>query len=52
MTTIKEANVAFVEIVQATQQNAAMSEQATAASSSLADKSARLAEVVGRFWTQ
>jgi methyl-accepting chemotaxis protein len=48
-TTIKQANAAIAEIDQARQQSAALSEQTTAASRSLANESVRLAEMVRQF---
>jgi methyl-accepting chemotaxis protein len=47
--TLKQVNIAISEIDQTTQQNAAMAEQATAASRSLAQESDRLARMVGEF---
>ena len=46
---LQQINVAMHHMDQSTQQNAAMSEQATAASRSLADESVRLAKVVAQF---
>lgn len=46
---LQQINDALTQMDQATQQNAAMSEQATAASHSLAQQSARLANLVGQF---
>ncbi|MBU6266247.1 MAG: globin-coupled sensor protein [Sphingomonadales bacterium] len=46
---LQQANVAVVEMDQLTQHNAAMVEQATAASRSLAIEAEQLAELVGRF---
>jgi methyl-accepting chemotaxis protein len=48
-TTLKEVNLAISGIDQTTQQNAAMAEEATAASRSLADESERLARMVAEF---
>ena len=48
-TTIKEVNLSISGIDHATQQNAAMAEEATAACKSLADESGRLARMVGAF---
>ena len=47
--TLKQVNIAMSEIDQTTQQNAAMAEQATAASRSLAQESDRLAQMVAEF---
>ena len=47
--TLKQVNTAMGEIDQTTQQNAAMAEQATAACQSLAQESARLANMVAEF---
>ena len=46
---LKNTNLALTEIDQTTQQNAAMAEQATAASHSLALECARLAQMVSEF---
>ena len=48
-TTLKHVNTSIGEIDQTTQQNAAMAEQATAASQSLAAESGRLAAMVAEF---
>ena len=48
-TGLQQVTAAMNHMDQATQQNAAMSEQATAASRSLADEGARLASVVAQF---
>jgi methyl-accepting chemotaxis protein len=49
LATLKQVNIAMSEIDHTTQQNAAMAEQATAASRSLAQESDRLARMVGEF---
>ena len=46
---LQQISAAMTQMDQTTQQNAAMSEQATAASRSLADESDRLAKVVAQF---
>ena len=46
---LQEVNTAVNEMDQATQQNAAMAEQSTAASQALAQEADRLAELVSRF---
>ena len=48
-TTLKEVNLAMSAIDQGTQQNSAMSEEATAACKSLAEESERLAHMVAAF---
>ena len=47
--TLRDVNASMSDIDQATQQNAAMAEEATAASHALAQESGRLAEMVGEF---
>ena len=47
--TLKEVNAAMGEMDIATQQNAAMADQAKAACQSLADESARLTDMIGTF---
>ena len=46
---MQEVNIAVNQMDQATQQNAAMAEEATAAGHSLAREAAKLAELVNRF---
>ena len=46
---IKEVNQAISQTAQVTQQNAALDEEAAAASGSLQDEAAKLAGVVGKF---
>jgi methyl-accepting chemotaxis protein len=48
-TTLKQVNVAISEIDQATQQNAAMSEESSAACQSLTQECERLAQMFGKF---
>jgi methyl-accepting chemotaxis protein len=50
-TGLQEVNTAVNQMDQVTQQNAAMVEQATAASHSLAGEAAELARLVGQFQT-
>ena len=46
---LRQVNMALMEIDQATQQNAAMAEETTAACSSLSQQCAELSELVGKF---
>ncbi|WP_419910868.1 methyl-accepting chemotaxis protein [Hoeflea sp.] len=50
-TSIDEINSAISQLDQATQQNAAMAEQATAATRMLSDESDQLVDLIGRFVT-